>query len=74
MDPVLHFERRYTNELRHVVCHQHQTFAACVTCNVQIIHTDGLASAFRQEVVANLGAAMEEAVPRLAETVSAELC
>ena len=42
MDPVLHLEPKHTHELRRVVRHQHQAFAACVNCNVQVIHTDGL--------------------------------
>ena len=47
VDPVLHFERRQTHELRHVVRHQHQAFAACMTRNVQVIYTDGLAEFFQ---------------------------
>jgi hypothetical protein len=34
-------------ELREVVRHQHQAFAACVTGNVQVIHSDGLAQLFQ---------------------------
>ena len=47
VDPVLHFERRHALEFRHVVRDQHQAFAACVACNVQVIHPDGLAEFFQ---------------------------
>ena len=35
------------HEFQHVVHHQHQTFAACVACNVLVTYTNGLAEFFQ---------------------------
>ena len=65
--PVLQLERRHTNEFRHGVGHQYQVFAACVTCNLQVSHTDGLAEFFPggtngAKVLRGLGAVRENFV------------
>jgi len=72
LNPVLHFMRGHTHEFRGIVGDQHQAFAARVTGNVQVIHTDGRAEAFQGGtngaiVLRSLGAAQEEAVLRRAE-------
>jgi hypothetical protein len=46
VNPVFHFQGRHPLELPDVVGDQHEAFAASVRCNVQVVHTDGLAEFF----------------------------
>ena len=41
-DPFLHHHARHPGKLQHVVGHHHQTLAARMGCNVQIVHADWL--------------------------------
>ena len=47
MNPVFHFQCKHPLELPDVVRDQHEAFAACVRCNMQVVHTDRLAEFFQ---------------------------